>query len=93
MKPEQPQSPPLRPEQVNTTTPFPEFLQAFKVNLNNVFHNREDFDKLSINRGLPPYVLRDVMASSPFSTFIQAEQGGRGGQISEGIALIEAASY
>jgi alkylation response protein AidB-like acyl-CoA dehydrogenase len=93
MKPEQPQSPPLRPEQVNTTTPFPEFLQAFKANLHNVFHNREDFDKLSINRGLPPYVLRDVMASSPFSTFIQAEQGGRGGQISEGIALIEAASY
>ena len=93
MKPEQNQGLTLRPEQTNNATPFPEFLQAFKSNLYNVFHNREDFDKLSINRGLPPYVLRDIMASSPLSTFIQSEHGGRGGQISEGIALIEAASY
>ena len=93
MKPEQNQGLTLRPEQTNNATPFPEYLQAFKSNLHHVFHNREDFDKLSINRGLPPYVLRDIMASSPLSTFIQPEQGGRGGQISEGIALIEAASY
>ena len=93
MKPEQNRGLTLRPEQTNNATPFPEFLQAFKSNLHNVFHNREDFDKLSINRGLPPYILRDIMASSPLSTFIQSEQGGRGGQISEGVALIEAASY
>ena len=93
MKPEQNRGLTLRPEQTNKATPFPEFLQAFKSNLHNVFHNREDFDKLSINRGLPPYVLRDIMASSPLSTFIQSEQGGRGGQISEGVDLIEAASY
>ncbi len=93
MKAEEHQGSTLRPEQISNATPFPEFLQAFKANLHNVFHNREDFDKLSVNRGLPPYVLRDIMASSPLSTFIQAEQGGRGGQISEGIALIEAASY
>ncbi len=93
MKIVQQQNLPLRPEQVSIATPFPEFLQAFKASLRNVFHNREDFDKLSINRGLPPYVLRDIMACSPFTTFIQSEHGGRGGQISEGIALIEAASY
>jgi hypothetical protein len=68
MKPEQSQGLTLRPEQTNNATPFPEFLQTFKSNLHNVFHNREDFDKLSINRGLPPYVLRDIMASSPLST-------------------------
>jgi alkylation response protein AidB-like acyl-CoA dehydrogenase len=83
----------MKPEQANSTTPFPDYLKSFKSNLHNVFHNREDFDKLSINRGLPPYVMRDIMASSPLSTFIQSEHGGRGGQISEGIALVEAASY
>lgn len=93
MTPEVNRNKPLRPEQADNATPFPEYLQAFKANLHNVFHQREDFDKLSINRGLPPYVLRDIMASSPFSTFIQLEQGGRGGHISEGIALVEAASY
>ncbi len=84
---------PARPEQVDSSTPFPEFLQSFKTTLENVFHVREDFDKLSINRGLPPYVLRDIMACSPFSTFIQTEHGGRGGHAEEGVALIEAASY
>lgn len=93
MKPVQMRGLTLRPEQTSNATPFPQFLQAFKSNLHNAFHNREDFDKLSINRGLPPYVLRDIMASSPLSTFIQSEHGGRGGHISEGVALIEAASY
>ncbi len=84
---------PLRPEQVASATPFPEFLQSFKTNLKNVFRIREDINQLSINRGLPPYVLRDVMANNPFSTFIQAEHGGRGGHVHEGVALVEAASY
>lgn len=82
-----------RPEQVGSSTPFPVFLETFKASLNNVFHFREDIDQLSVNRGLPPYVLREIMACSPFSTFIPAEHGGRGGQTHEGIALVEAASY
>jgi alkylation response protein AidB-like acyl-CoA dehydrogenase len=82
-----------RPEQVDSSTPFPVFLQTFKASLNNVFHLREEIDQLSVSRGLPPYVLREIMACSPFSTFIPTEHGGRGGQMHEGIALVEAASY
>ncbi len=93
MKADQHRGTTLRPEQISNSTPFPEFLQAFKANLHNLFHSREDFDKLSVDRGLPPYVLRDIMACSPLSTFIQTKHGGRGGQISDGVALIEAASY
>lgn len=83
----------LRPEQVDSSTPFPEFLQSFKASLRNVFHTREDLNLLSINRGLPPYVMRDIMACSPLSTFIPTEYGGRGGHLDEGVALVEAASY
>ncbi len=82
-----------KPEQVDSSTPFPEFLQTFKESLRNVFHVREDLNQLSSSRGLPPYVLREIMACSPFSTFIPKEFGGRGGQLHEGIALVEAASY
>ena len=85
--------PSIRPEQVDSSTPFPEFLQSFKACLHNVFHVREDADKLAVTRGLPPYVLRDIMATSPFSTFIRTEDAGRGGHLHEGIALLEAASY
>jgi alkylation response protein AidB-like acyl-CoA dehydrogenase len=85
--------PPSRPEQLDSSTPFPIFLQLFKENLENVLHRREDLDQLSTVRGLPPYVLRDIMACSPFSTFIPAAYGGRGGHLDEGVALVEAASY
>ncbi|MCK4507143.1 MAG: acyl-CoA dehydrogenase [Desulfuromonadales bacterium] len=93
MKPVEAQDPPARPEQVDSSTPFPVFLKTFKASLENVFRVREDINQLSVNRGLPPYVLRDVMASNPFSTFITTEHNGRGGHVHEGIALLEAASY
>jgi len=82
-----------RPEQLDSSTPFPEFLQRFKQSLNYVFHYREDIELLSATRGLPPYVLRDIMASSPLSTFIPQDYGGRGGHLPDGVALVEAASY
>jgi alkylation response protein AidB-like acyl-CoA dehydrogenase len=83
----------VRPQQGEPIIPFPFFLQTFKSSLKNVFHDREDLDQLSTCRGLPPYVLREVMACNPFSTFIPANHGGRGGHLHEGIALVEAASY
>jgi alkylation response protein AidB-like acyl-CoA dehydrogenase len=87
------QSQPLKPEQLNSSTPFTVFLQTFKSTLGNVFHARENIDKLSIIRGLPPYVLRDIMACNPLSTFIPAEFGGRGGKLHESIAVVESAAY
>ena len=83
----------LRPEQVDITTSFPVFLDSFKTCLENVFHVREDMDQLGTLRGLPPYVLRDIMASNPLATFTPTAYGGRGGDLQEGVALVEAASY
>ena len=77
----------------HATAPFDEFLNTFKTRMHNVFHEREDMNRLSTGRGLPPYVLREVMACNPLSVFIPAEYGGRGPKPQEGIAVIEAASY
>ncbi len=93
MNPAETQPPVSRPEHVDSTTPFPVFLETFKACLENVFHSREDINQLGIKRGLPPYVLRDIMASSPLATFIPTAYGGRGGNLQEGVALVEAASY
>ena len=93
MNPAEMQPPFLRPEQVNSTTPFPVFLDTFKTCLKNVLHVREDINRLGTMRGLPPYVLRDIMASNPLATFIPTRYGGRGGNLQEGVALVEAASY
>lgn len=81
---------------VNETSSHPSFLtfvQTFKNNMHNVFHEREDINQLSTNRGLPPYVMRELMACNPLATFIPTEYGGRGMKIHEGITIIEAASY
>ncbi len=75
------------------TMPFNEFLNNFKIRMHNVFQEREDMNRLSTGRGLPPYVLREVMACNPLSVFIPAEYGGRGADPQEGIAVVEAASY
>jgi len=61
--------------------------------MHNVFHEREDMNRLCMSRGLPPYVMREIMSSNPFATFIPAEYGGRGMDPREGIAIVEAASY
>ena len=73
--------------------PFSTFIQTFKENMHNVFHEREDINQLSTSRGLPPYVMRELMACNPLATFIPSEYGGRGMKPHEGIAIIEAASY
>lgn len=93
MNPAEAHSAVLRPEQVSSATPFPAVLTTFKACLKNVFHVREDINQLGTQRGLPPYVLRDIMASNPLATFIPTAYGGRGGVLQEGVALVEAASY
>lgn len=72
---------------------FNAFLATFKTRLQHLFHVRSDMDKLSIKRGVPPFILRDILAAQPMSTFIPQQYSGRGGQIHEGLALLSAASY
>ncbi|MDX9800247.1 MAG: acyl-CoA dehydrogenase [Spirochaetia bacterium] len=73
--------------------PFNEFIDDFKKKLNYLFHERSDIDKLSIKRGLPPFLLREIMSGNPLSVFIPSRYGGRGGHIREGLELASAASY
>ncbi len=72
---------------------FNAFLATFKARLQHLFHVRSDIDKLSVKRGAPPFILRDILAARPMSTFIPQQYGGRGGHIHEGLALLTAASY
>jgi alkylation response protein AidB-like acyl-CoA dehydrogenase len=72
---------------------FDAFLTDFKTRLQHLFHVRADIDKISLKRGMPPFLLREILASNPLSIFIPATYGGRGGQIHQGLALLAAASY
>ena len=76
-----------------TTVPASEFLEKYRAKLRHIFHVRADIDKESLRRGLPPYVLREIMACNPLSACIPSQYGGRGGHIHESLAVLAASSY
>lgn len=69
------------------------FLTEYKNKLTELFSERNDEDEMLTNRGLPPYVLREVLECNPLSTFIPREYNGRGGVTSEAMSMLEASSY
>ncbi len=69
------------------------FIADYKQKLTELFNERNDEDQLLTNRGLPPYILREVLECSPLSTFIPAEYNGRGSITSEALSMLEASSY
>ncbi len=73
--------------------PFNEFLQNFRNTLENVFHHRADINQLETQRGLPPYIMREILSADPFLAFIPEAFGGRGAHENEGIEIVSAASY
>nr|WP_320020540.1 acyl-CoA dehydrogenase family protein [uncultured Draconibacterium sp.] len=77
----------------STSIPFSEFLENLKEKMKQVFHVRADIDQLSLKRGLPPFVMREIMSANPLSVGIPTQYGGRGGVMKENIGLLAAASY
>ena len=83
----------LPPSSDHLNTDFDAFLDAYRARLRHAFHVRSDIDQLSLERGLPPHVLREIRAGDPLSVYIPEQYGGRGGHIHEGLAVLAASSY
>jgi len=73
--------------------PFRTFLDRLKEKLKSVYHVRADIDQLAIKRGMPPFVMREIMSLNPLAIGIPKEYGGRGCKMEENIALLATASY
>ena len=73
--------------------PLNEFLNNLKAKMNLVFHERADIDQMATKRGMPPFVMREIMTVNPLSVGIPSEFGGRGCKMQECIALLATASY
>jgi len=72
---------------------FSTFITNFRAQLRDTFRRRGDIDAMSLERGLPPYVLRDVRSCKPLSAFIPSAYGGRGGHVHESLSVLQAAGY
>jgi len=71
---------------------YPEFLNHFKTSLHHLFQT-ENIDKLSLERGLPPSVWKEIMNLKPLSVAVPSEFGGRGLKVKECLGILSAASY
>jgi alkylation response protein AidB-like acyl-CoA dehydrogenase len=76
-----------------TNVKFSEFIKDFEDRLKQLFHEKEDIDQLSLERGLPPSVMSEIMSGQPLSVAIPEEYGGRGSKVKECLGLLAAASY
>lgn len=72
---------------------FRSFRESFRQTLHHIFNVRGDLDSASTERGLPPYMMREVQSHVPLSVFIPEEYGGRGGDPGECQAMLATASY
>lgn len=73
--------------------PFTSFLNQLKDKMKHVFHVRADINQIATKRGMPPFVMREIMSLNPLAVGIPSEYGGRGCHMEENIALLAAASY
>ncbi len=69
------------------------FIARFNQALKRVFHEQQDINELSHDRGLPPHVWRDIMDTHPLAVAVPTEYGGRGGIVKECLSILSAASY
>ena len=51
--------------------------------MHQVFHLRGDVNQYAQQRGLPPFVMREIMDTNPLSIGIPTEYGGRGAVMRE----------
>lgn len=72
---------------------FADFLSRFNNALKKVFYEQNDINELSLNRGLPAQVWREIMSTSPLSVAIPTSFNGRGCSVKECLSLLSSASY
>ncbi len=71
---------------------YQDFLSNFKNALSALF-KKENIDQLSLSRGLPPNIWKEIMNLKPLSVAIPSEYGGRGAKVKECLGILSAASY
>ncbi len=76
-----------------TDISFSEFIKDFEQTLKHLFHEKEDINQLSLERGLPPSMMKDILSMKPLSVAIPEQYGGRGSKVKECLGLLAAASY
>ncbi|KAA8486806.1 alkylation response protein AidB-like acyl-CoA dehydrogenase [Arcticibacter tournemirensis] len=76
-----------------TNIEFSEFIKDFETTLKQLFREKGDINQLSLERGLPPSIMTEIMSKTPLAVAIPEQYGGRGSIVKECLGLLAAASY
>lgn len=85
--------------EIGRTTPAPisadlsTFVASYSATLRRVYREQADAEEMHLRGGMPPSVLREILAHRPLSTFMPEDFGGRGGHVHEVFAVVEATGY
>jgi acyl-CoA dehydrogenase len=74
-------------------TSITSFISNFEQRLREIFYESNDINQLSLQRGLPDHIWKNIMDMVPLSVGIPTEFGGRGCIVKECLSLLSAASY
>lgn len=69
------------------------YIKYVKKEFHRLFDTEYDYNKLSLQKGLPRQFLDEIMALNPLSVAIPTEYGGRGVNVAECLRILSAASY
>ncbi len=72
---------------------FNDFLNQYKSVLDDLFNNRLDPSELNDQWTMPEGFLDTVLGTNPLSVYVEAQYGGFGANIQDGLSLLEASSY
>jgi len=73
---------------------YSKFIANYRGVLNRLFREPNNHKEVSLQRGIPPMLMRDVMQCKPLNVFIPKNYGGFGGEITrntDGIAITQQA--
>ena len=77
----------------NIHSDFPIFLADLKNRMRHVYRNQTEHDPFLNKRGITSVVLTEIMSCNPLAVSIPEVYGGRGGDITEILAVLSSASY
>ncbi len=72
---------------------YADFITHYRTVLNKLFRESQNHRNVSVKRGIPPMMMRDIMQCHPLNVFISEEHGGFGGEVRECLSMLEASSY
>lgn len=78
---------------ITSTNDFTASIKDFAEALKSLFHEENNIDRFSIERGLPDGMLDQILSHQPLAVAVPKAFGGRGNNVREVLTMLTATSY